>query len=164
MKIISKPTNECFVKVEPRYAGNYGCIRVSGEKRTAKREYQLCTDIIENINRHVDDVERASIEQIYNWVDETNNEFESLYEALEYHFVPEDYFQPCFTYSYTSLSGKISCSSSVDNYKKLIEKAYLYPNEFEVKHGKELLSKLELEFLQNVIEDSIKNQNKREEV
>jgi hypothetical protein len=87
------------VVVTPRYAGNFGCIRIGGRERTPKEEFNLCYEIKNNIQRHIDDVEYVSINQKEVFVTSTDDEYDTLYKSLQSEYAPEEYYRS-FSYEY----------------------------------------------------------------
>ena len=141
-------TNDCKVVVTPRYAGNYGWVRISGESRTPEHELALCKDIVSDIKRHVDNIEHIEIEQtkVYKY---NNTEYESLYELLNCECNVN--YEDTFIVHYKHEKDTCFCQGRYD-FKEIIEKAYEKPYDFKC----DGLSKEQQEFLDNVIKFSIK--------
>lgn len=148
-----KPTNECEVIVEPKYAGNYGIFRIGGCQRIPKEEYNLCESIKTDIKRHVDDVGQVYIKQEHLY-EVDGEEFDTLYEALLYKHEPEDIEKsilPKYSYRYKRPNDNCGSCSSTNDFKKVIEEAYRNPWEFSVSNAEQILTIEQQKFLQNVI-------------
>lgn len=153
-----KPTNECIVEVYPRYAGNFGWVRISGQSRTPEEEYKLCEEIKHNILRHVDDVEDVSINQKVIYETSDGSEFNTLYEALEHECAPDEYLRGFIcTYKKPSDNG-VGSTCRRYSFRDVILEAYEHPWEFKVSGC--TLTEYEKEFLDNVIKAGLENKNK----
>lgn len=148
MKLNLVETNNCYVIVEPRRHGNFGCFSISGLSRSAAEEKYLCKEIIQNIKRHIDDIKTPYIKEEYVY-EFDGITYESIYDAM-YSILDED---EALDFG-GSVWGK-RCStdehgvvSKVDSFKDLVEWAYDYPYEFSFGG---ILSENERNFLNRVI-------------
>lgn len=147
MIIKNKPTNQIVIEVQPRNAGNFGYIRISGRERSVYEEYRLAQQIEQDIKRHVDDVEYTNINQEYVYEDEDENEYDSLFDLLD-HYFNEAYVR--YEYRYIRPSDKgVGTRNYTYDFRELIEAAFRNPNGFEVISGH--LTDGQKQFLNNVI-------------
>jgi hypothetical protein len=150
------PTNQCKVIVEPRNAGNFGFMRISGQERTVKEEYALCEEIKDNIKRHIDDIEYVFIEQEHKYVSENGNEYDSLFELLDKEYA-EEQVADSYTCRYVRPSDNgTGTQSYAYNFQELVEKAYNNPWDFKVTHAYPELTLERVNFLDKVIELGLK--------
>lgn len=153
-----KPTNNCYIKVFPRNAGNFGIFRMSGIERTPEEEYELCKEIEKDIKRHVDNIEYTYIDRGYVYVGNNDNEYDNLYEALEDLYAPEEYVRG-FTYRYENpFDNGVGTQGRVYDFKDLIINAYNKPWKFTVTGD---LTDLEKEFLNNVIKAGLEAKSQK---
>lgn len=137
MKVKTIKTNDCVVVVEPRYAGNYGCIRIGGQSREPNEEYSLCENIMDDIKRHVDDVEHVYIKQQEKYLnDDETQEFDTLEDALISMFAPESYKGKYWkVHGKCSENEKYRTSTNAYSFNELVRCAYEYPYDFTISMG-----------------------------
>jgi len=146
------PTNEVFVRVDPRNAGNFGIMRMSGQERSVEDEHRLAREIENQINRHVDDVERTEVisEKVYVV---GNDEYESLYDMLLNELEYNGYYD--FQYERPRDDG-IKTRSHVSSFEELVERAFTNPHKFQLLSG--TVTSEQEEFLNKVIEAGLNRQ------
>lgn len=53
--------NDIRVEVEPRHPGNFGWVSISGCERSEAETISICESIVQDIKRHVDDIQDARV-------------------------------------------------------------------------------------------------------
>lgn len=149
VKIKAVRTNDITLEVTPISAGNYGCFSISGVTRTPADELRLANNIKNEIEHHVSDVGNVYVNQkrLYT-IDGSEEKFDSLYDMLD-----DKYNESWsgYIYEYKNVNESIGTRCYSDSFKEVIERAFNYPEHFEMKSD---ITEEQRKFLNNVLSEA----------